>query len=323
MPPPPDDPTFRDVAPEPALTGVPAPTPAGMEERPAQAPPAHRARPWARRVAVGLAALVAAGALAAAWVGRQASLGMEATRAVQERYVADAERAFESIPLLTDAEKAALRRSKNPRHVALAQALGVDPPETRAEADRLVETGALVRIETDTLYAVLPMTVSLPYLTPSAAAALDSIAVRFRQRLADAGLPPFRFSVSSGLRSAEDQAALRGGNVNAAAGRSSHEYATTYDLSYNPTRYSPAPDALPPPPRVDDRVPAFLRARARAMLVQEQVDALDQLAADYPSRLTAVLGRVLIELEDEGVLAVVRERRQPVYHVTVARRLAG
>ena len=109
--------------------------------------------------------------------------------------------------------------------------------------------------------------------------------------------------------------------MNAAAGRSSHEYGTTYDITYNPTRYSPAPDALPPPPRVDDRVPGFLRGAVREQLVEQQAEDLDRLAADYPSRLTAVLGRALIELEDEGVLAVVRERRQPVYHVTVARRL--
>ena len=203
----------------------------------------------------------------------------------------------------------------------LAQSLGVEPPDTRAQADSLARAGRLVRIETDSLYTVLPMDSSVPYLTPSAAAALDSIAVRFREWLERRDLPPFRFAVSSGLRSAEDQAALRGGNVNAASGRSSHEYATTYDVTYNPTRYSPAPDALPPPPRVDPRVPSFLEDRVRASLVAEQSAALDRLAADYPSRLTAALGRALIDLEDEGILVVVRERRQPVYHITVARRL--
>ena len=248
--------------------------------------------------------------------------GVEATFALQDRWVAEAEQAFAEIPLLTDEELALLRRSRNARHLELARRLGVAPPETRAEADSLAASGSLVRIETDSLYTVLPMSASRPFLTASAAASLDTIAVRLRPRLAARGLPPFRFAVSSGLRSSEDQAALRGGNVNTAAGRASHEYATTYDITYNPTRYTPAPDALPPPPRIDPRVPGPFEGRVRAAFVRAQAASLDRRAADYPSRLSAELGRVLIALEDEGLLAVVREVRQPVYHITVARPLA-
>lgn len=315
------DPSDPEAQPAPDGPSAP-PTAADHAPSPSADAPAdgvRQPRGWVRIVAWALVA----GLVGIAVVGARAYRGYQATLAVQERYVAEAERAFVSIPLLTDDEIALLRRSRNARHVELAQELGVAPPDTRAQADSLAEAGMLVRIETDSLYVVLPMSSSLPTLTPSAAASLDSVAVRFRDRLATVGLPPFRFSVSSGLRSAEDQTALRGGNVNAAAGRSSHEYATTYDITYNPTRYSPAPDALPPPPRVDPRVPGFLEERVRAALIAEQRAALDRLAADYPSRLTAALGRALIELEDEGVLVVVRERLQPVYHVTVARRLVS
>jgi hypothetical protein len=275
-----------------------------------------------RWVAAALAAalvVAAAVALLAAWrYTERVQAGVDATYAAQEAYVERLERALETIPVLTDAEIAELRRSRNARHVETAEALGIDPPETRAEADSLADAFDLVPIETNARYVVLPGQYSVPYLTPSAAASLDSIAVRFRARLAAAGLPPFRFAVSSGWRTAADQAALRGGNVNAAAGRSSHEYATTYDITYNPTRYSPAPDALPPPPRVDPRVPGFLEGAVRAAVVARQREDLDALAAAYPSRLTAALGRALIELEDEGVLITVRERRQPVFHTTVA-----
>ncbi|PAP78080.1 DUF5715 family protein [Rubrivirga marina] len=277
--------------------------------------PRYRKKRW---WAVGLGLALVGAAIV---FGVRTNRGIEATFAVQERYVAEVERAFESIPMLSDEEIALLRRSRNARHVELAETFGVGPPDTRAEADSLGDRYAFVTIETDSLYTVLPGEYSVPRLTPSAAASLDSIAVRFREKLDQRGLPPFRFAVSSVWRTGADQAALRGGNVNAAAGRSSHEYGTTYDITYNPTRYSPAPDALPPPPRVDDRVPGFLHEVVRERLVAEQRADLDRLAADYPSRLTAALGRALIELEDEGVLAVVRERRQPVYHVTVARRL--
>ena len=253
--------------------------------------------------------------------GWRANEGIEASFAEQEAFVEAAQQAFETVPLLSDDEIATLRRSRNAAHVSRAQDLGVPPPDTRAEADSLADRYALVPISTDSLYTVLPGEYSVPVLTPSAAASLDRIAVRFREKLEAEGLPPFRFAVSSVWRTGADQAALRGDNVNAAAGRSSHEYATTYDITYNPTRYSPAPDALPPPPRIDPRVPRPMRGMVRESLVQRQFDDLNALAADYPSRLTALLGRALIELEDEGVVLVVRERRQPVFHITVGKRL--
>lgn len=303
---------------------VPAPDLAVRAARvpgpPGPAPPPRR-RVRKRWVTLVVAVLGAVAAGAALWYAARVQQGIEATFDAQEAYVAEAERAFQDIPLLTDAEIGLLRRSRNARHVELAQRLGAPPPDTRAEIDSLVSALDLRRIETNPNYVVLDGRYSAPYLTPSAAASLDSIAVRFRDRLATKGLPPFRFTVSSVWRSAEDQATLQGRNVNAAAGRSSHEYGTTYDITYNPTRYSPAPDALPPPPSVDPRVPGFLRETVREELVEEQRAALDRLARDFPSRLTAALGRALIELEDEGVLIVVRERRQPVYHVTVAQRL--
>lgn len=276
-------------------------------------------RGWPALLGLFVALAVALGA----WLAMRIQQGIAATYAVQEAYVQELEESFEAVPLLSDEELALLRRSRNARHVELAQELGVPPPPTQEAADSLARALDFTPIQTDSLYTVLPGEYSVPYLTQSAAASLDSIAVRFRQKLADEGLPPFRFAVSSGWRSEADQAALRGRNVNAAAGHSSHEYGTTYDITYNPTRYSPAPDALPPPPAVDPRVPERMRAGVRASVAEQQWDDLERLAADYPSRLTALLGRALIELENEGVLVTVRERRQPVYHTTVARRLVG
>ena len=49
----------------------------------------------------------------------------------------------------------------------------------------------------------------------------------------------------------------------------------------------------------------------------------EQMAARYPTRLEAVMGRALIGLEDDGVLLALREVRQPCFHVTVARPLAA
>ena len=47
------------------------------------------------------------------------------------------------------------------------------------------------------------------------------------------------------------------------------------------------------------------------------------MEARYRSRLLSLLGQTIIELEDEGRLLTVMERRQPVFHTTVAQRLAG
>ena len=120
--------------------------------------------------------------------------------------------------------------------------------------------------------------------------------------------------MSSLLRSAEDQAELRGVNVNAAAGRSSHEYGTTYDITYR--RYTPQPgrDA----PSVPEAIPTYLRSSVASALASRRDAAFERFAAEYPARLDAVLGRSLIGLEDDGVLLTVRELGQPVYHTTVA-----
>ena len=306
------------ASPPPTLPSPHADAEADRLAEPAPSTSAPSRPRWALWLVSAALVGVVVGAAVLAW---RTNEGVEASFAAQEAYVEAAERAFESVPTLSDGEIAMLRRSRNAAHVERAQALGVPPPDTRAEADSLADVYTLVPISTDSLYTVLPGEYSVPLLTPSAAASLDRIAVRFREKLEAEGLPPFRFAVSSVWRTGADQAALRGQNVNAAADRSSHEYATTYDITYNPTRYSPAPDALPPPPRVDPRVPGPFRERVRRSLMQRQADDLDALAADYPSRLTALLGRALIELEDEGVVLVVRERRQPVYHITVGKRL--
>ena len=72
--------------------------------------------------------------------------------------------------------------------------------------------------------------------------------------------------------------------MNAAASRSSHEYGTTYDITYNPTRYSPAPDAAPPPPAIDDRVLGLVRPLVGEAVAARQRELLDKLAAGLPPR---------------------------------------
>ena len=224
---------------------------------------------------------------------------------------------LEAVPLLTDAEQAALRRSLNARHVERARALGVAPPATRTARDSLA--AGLVALDTLAAFVVGRARYSAAAVTPDAAASLDSLARAFRARTRAAGVPDARPTITSVFRSAEDQAGLRAVNANAAAGTSSHEYATTYDLAYRRFEAVAPPAPAAPWTRA---TPRWLRPPVEAALAERWRGAVARVAADYPARYDALLGRALVALEDRGVVVVVRERQQPVYHVTVARRLA-
>ncbi|HEX8385759.1 MAG TPA: DUF5715 family protein [Rubricoccaceae bacterium] len=288
-------------------TPAPALTTPGPPVRP-DAPPARRPDVWVWLRRALVVAVLAGAVLGACETAR----GVRETMDRADQAAARAEAALRAVPLLTDADLARLRRSLNPRHVALGEELGVSPSDTLGAADR-----GLVRVDTLRAVVALDGTYSDPLLTPDAAAALDSVAARFRAGLAAAGAPPFRPVATSLLRSSASQAALRRVNANAAAGRSSHEFGTTFDLAYR--RFEPLPPAVAVSPRVPRPLHGAVGGAASARLAREHA----RLAAEYPSRLDALLGRALVGLEDAGVLVVVRERNQAVYHVTVARRLAA
>jgi hypothetical protein len=282
------------------------PPPSPLPAAPVPARPARYAAVWAWARRALVLALLAVAALAAARTVRGARETMEHA----DRIAARTEAALLAVPLLTDAEVALLRRSLNPRHVALGEDLGVEPVDTLGDAQ-----AGLVRADTLRSVAVLDGTYSDPLLTPDAVAALDSVAARFQAGLAGAGAAAFRPVATSLFRSAASQAALRRVNANAAAGRSSHEFGTTFDLAYR--RFEPVATPVP----VSPRVPGPFRGAVAQAASGRLAAAHERLATAYPSRLDAVLGRALVGLEDAGVLVVVRERNQAVYHVTVARRL--
>jgi len=294
----------------------PLPPAPGLPEPPG---PPDATRPRRTRWAPLLASLAVVGLLV--WGARVVAATARAVAAAESaqdaRVEAYAER-FGAIPLLTADEEAALRRSLNARHVERAQALGVAPPATRAARDRAADS--LVAIDTLRAFVVRRARYSAAAVTPSTAASLDSVAAAFGARTRAAGVPGARPTVTSVFRSDEDQAALRLFNTNAAPGTSSHEYATTYDLAYR--RFEPVTPPAPPVPW-SGRTPRWLRPLVEVMLAERWSEAVAGVAADYPSRYDALLGRALIALEDRGVVVVVREQSQPVYHVTLARRLVG
>jgi hypothetical protein len=221
---------------------------------------------------------------------------------------------FRPLPLLTPAQEAAFRRFGNAQQLERARALGVRPAN-EAERRAAVAAGRLLVLEDSTEHWVVrELTHSEPLLTPDARALLVRIGERFHARLDALGAPRYRLEVTSVLRTAESQAELRRTNPNAAAGQSTHEYGTTLDIAY-------ASFAAPAELRIDlDASDAeWLRPRLERIAAAQ----LETVAARNSLELRAILGLVMAELQAEGIVMVTLERLQPVYHFTVARRIAG
>lgn len=266
------------------------------------------------------------------WMGSSPSvagpLSIEASLSAEERAAAEAvrqsfaetlaarEAAFAAVDSLTPRETGLLRRSLNAAHVGAATRLGVAPIATDSA---LAFAEGLAPLDDTSPYYVTRW--GRAPLTPDALAALDAIGERFQAHLAGAGLPAVRFVVSSTLRTAEHQDRLRGTNANAARGRSSHEFGTTFDIAYR--RYQPVDAPGVERPALPDSLATLTRLWLASELDAAERDWTERMTTQYAGHLEALLGRALIELEDEGVLLALREVRQPCYHVTVARPLAG
>ena len=92
----------------------------------------------------------------------------------------------------------------NDKHLAVAQAVGICPPEDRD---------------------------AIPYLVPRASELLDTIGSNFLDSLTAKGLNPNQIIVTSVLRSQSDVKRLRRRNGNASA-NSAHCYGATFDVSW-------------------------------------------------------------------------------------------
>ncbi|MXX56936.1 MAG: hypothetical protein F4Z44_14335 [Gemmatimonadetes bacterium] len=223
-----------------------------------------------------------------------------------------AEGILSPLPVMTPAREEALRRFRNASHVARARDLGVRVAD-RGARDSLLAAGRLVQLEDSTAHWIVRPGVSPAYVVPHVPVLLEQLGGRFQERLAEMGLPPYRIEVTSALRTSQRQARLRRSNPNAAAGVSSHEFGTTVDLSY--AAFAPPAER---PPEVLARVPAELVPH-----VERIVDlALESVSARKSRELGAIFSRVLLEAQSEGLVLVIYERQQTIYHLTVARALA-
>lgn len=217
------------------------------------------------------------------------------------------------VPLMRPAEEQALRRYLNDAHVARARSLGVRPADA-AEVRALTESGGLVRLEDSTSQWIVRDGASA-WVTPDTRALLQRIAERFQAALAERGLPAYRLEVTSALRTAADQAALRRRNPNAAAGTSSHEFGTTLDIAYEAfAPPSPLPPGLVPDGAPESVLPDLERVASLA---------LESVSGRKSRELKTYLADVLTELQSAGDVLVILERQQPVFHITLGRALGA
>jgi hypothetical protein len=229
-----------------------------------------------------------------------------------DRLAGSADRILGPLPVMTPTAEGALRRFQNSAHIARARALGVRVGN-QAAADSLRSAELLVQLEDSTHHWIVRRGSSPAYVVPHLRTLLEVLAVRFQERLAEMGLPPYRIEVTSALRTSERQAELRQSNANAAVGVSSHEFGTTVDLSY--AAFAPPAD---PPAEILTNVPTEL-----APHLERIVDlALESVSARKSRELGAIFSQVLREAQAEGLALVLYERQQTVYHLTVARALA-
>lgn len=237
--------------------------------------------------------------------------------AVLEEELATVESRLDSLPGLILSVRRTLRRHLNEDHIARGRSLGIRPLQDTTAITALVSSGKLVRLpDTTRHWVVRELDQSLPYVTPDKKAALEELGERFHARLTEAGLPPFRFEISSGLRTGDLQRVLRARNPNASQTRSSHEFGTTVDIAYNEfsppsmEEWAPWRSAVTGEGEAEERLRRRLDATAQLRL--------DSLGNTYSDHLKGELGAVLEAMQAEGRMWPLYERSQPVFHTTLA-----
>lgn len=171
----------------------------------------------------------------------------------------------------------------NDLQLTAAEKFGVSPVANRKDAER--RKNELVFIGSNPYYEVRPLSSSIPYLVPRAAALLQEIGRNFFDSLQVKRVPLHRIMVSSVLRTKEDVEKLRRHNRNATE-KSCHLYGTTFDISYTKFLTVSDPAGAPRRPVRDDS-------------------------------LKYVLSEVLRDLRNNNRCYIKYEVKQSCFHITV------
>ena len=151
--------------------------------------------------------------------------------------------------------------------------------KSREQLDRVSDR--LVHITNCPYYRIDRLTHSVPYLTRGASDLLETIGRDFQKSLKKHKLGTYRIIVTSVLRTVEDVRRLMKKNNNAVK-KSTHQYATTFDITYS------------------------------------RFDHINGTQATQ-KQLKYLLGEVLSELRNKGRCYVMYERQQSCFHITSRR----
>lgn len=168
----------------------------------------------------------------------------------------------------------------NDVQLEMAKKIGITPATTREEAEKVIDD--MEEIKTNDFYEVEKLTHSIPYLIPDAADLLENIGKNFQDSLSNLNAPLYKVKVTSVTRTVTDVKNLNKRNRNASK-NSTHQYGTTFDLSW--VRFT-------------------------------KIDEKDTLNIDK-DHLKMVLAMVLRDLKNEERCYVKHERRQGCFHITV------
>lgn len=206
-------------------------------------------------------------------------------------------------------EENVLRPPRTPRyseHLLWADSLAVPPLAGEAALSGHLARGELVPLVDTEHYVVRTLSHSKPFITPALRDDLTDVGRRFQSELESAGLPPYRYTISSALRTADLQRDLGRRNRNATSGRSSHEYGASVDI----VTFRFAPPLFPDSIRVPYSDPHVARANRLYSV------AVDEAAKARWDHLYGVMARVLGAMQREERLLVLLEAEQPVFHIT-------
>lgn len=171
-------------------------------------------------------------------------------------------------------------RDNNQAHLRAAEKIGLkNGPATREQVKQ--KRSQLQQIRSCHNYVVEPLTYSVPYLVPKAAARLDAIGAEFADILQRNDLPHYRFYVTSVLRTKEDIEHLQRTNGNAVK-NSAHNYGTTFDIAY--------------------------------MRFERCTDTHNYMT---DGNLCLVLAQTLLNQQRAGHIYVKHEKKQACFHITV------
>lgn len=217
---------------------------------------------------------------------------------------------FASIPaFMNTSEIRELRTMVNIYHVEVAQKLGVRDIINEKDISSAVKDGKLVQLKETRFWRIKELNDSVPYVTPDTLKLLQMIGERFHENLRKNNLPVYRFTISSVLRTTDNQNRLSRKNRNATRSISSHQFGTSVDILFREFEYT------------GNNTSEFNFLKYYGWKKELMKCEYDELGIVYARCLKTILGRTLLELQREGRCYVIYEIRQPVFHVTVAMKI--